>query len=356
MTSGEFWALDHLADEAVQEQLMRLLASGARTEARVIAHIAAVEDRRLHLLSGCSSLFDYCVRRLGLSENEAFHRLTAARLARRFPMIFRFVGERKIHLTGVCLLRDYLTEVNHGDLLREACGKTKHQILELIACRYPRPDVPSTVRKLPARKVDPAQLDVPSGELLSLPSAKSIAPMERLEPTSAERYRLQLTLSAATREKLELARALLRHSIPDGDLAQVVDRALDELLVQLRKKRFGETATPRSRSMNRSTGAQSPNGARRREHITHETRREVTARDGLRCTFESEGGQRCDSAAFLQFHHDEPWARNGGSGSDNLQMLCAAHNRLVAERDFGRGKIADSVRRKRGSKDAASGS
>src|SRR4051812_4964305 len=80
MSSGHFWSLDHLTDETVQTQLAQLLTSGARTEARIISHIAAIEDRRLHLKSGCPSLFAYCVERLGLSESQAFHRLTAARL------------------------------------------------------------------------------------------------------------------------------------------------------------------------------------------------------------------------------------------------------------------------------------
>jgi hypothetical protein len=76
--------LDGVADRDLQAELTRLLASGSRTEARVIAHLAAVEERRLHLVAGGSSLFGYCVHRLRLSENEAFHRITAARLARRF--------------------------------------------------------------------------------------------------------------------------------------------------------------------------------------------------------------------------------------------------------------------------------
>ena len=88
MDHGEFWELRHVGDRELQHELTRLLASSSRTEARIIAHLVAVEERRLHLEAGNRSMFDYCCRRLGLSESEAFHRLTAARLARRFPAIF----------------------------------------------------------------------------------------------------------------------------------------------------------------------------------------------------------------------------------------------------------------------------
>jgi hypothetical protein len=123
MDSGAFWELANVADRDLEVELARLLANNSRTEARIIAHLAAVEERRLHLEAGSSSLFDYCCRRLGLSENEAFHRITAARLARRFTAIFGLVERRALHLTAVCLLRDYLTPENHRELLDEASGK-----------------------------------------------------------------------------------------------------------------------------------------------------------------------------------------------------------------------------------------
>jgi hypothetical protein len=69
MNSGAFWELGDVTDRDLQAELTRLLASGSRTEARIIAHLAAVEERRLHLEAGSSSLFDYCLHRLGLSES-----------------------------------------------------------------------------------------------------------------------------------------------------------------------------------------------------------------------------------------------------------------------------------------------
>src|SRR5260221_2280432 len=160
MDTGAFWELGGVTDRDLQAELTRLLASGSRTEAQIIAHLAAVEERRLHLEAGSNSLFEYCCRRLRLSENEAFHRITAARLARRFPAIFGLIEQRAVHLTAVCLLRDYLTPENHRELLAEASGKTKVQVQELLARRFPRPDVASTIRKLP-----PPRAPVPASAL-----------------------------------------------------------------------------------------------------------------------------------------------------------------------------------------------
>jgi hypothetical protein len=105
--------LAHVSDQRLRGGLAELLASSYRTEARIVAHIAEVEERKLHSKDGSSSLFEYCVKQLGLSENEAFHRLTAARIARKFPVVFSLLERRELHLTAVCLLRDYLTPENH---------------------------------------------------------------------------------------------------------------------------------------------------------------------------------------------------------------------------------------------------
>jgi hypothetical protein len=221
---------------------------------------------------------------LGLSNSEAFHRITVARVARQFPVIFELLEHRELHLTAVCLLRDYLTAENHLELLTEAAHKTKWQVQELIARRFPRPDVASSVRKLPARPSQarsspapalpprslPALLAPTTGvEVQSTPPApaplaasasvspvaaqvaaepvveKPIASKVLVEPTSEARYRIQLNASASLKEKLDQARALISHSNPSGDIAVVIERALDLLIEKVEKRRFGKTDRPR---------------------------------------------------------------------------------------------------------------
>jgi hypothetical protein len=62
----------------------------------------------------------------------------------------------------------------------------------------------------------------------------------------------------------------------------------------------------------------------------------VWLRDGGRCTFVSESGQRCTARRFLQFDHVQPLAGGGFATVDGIRLLCGPHNRLEAERVFGR--------------------
>ncbi len=117
-----------LTNDELLEKITSLLTSARAGIARVIGYLAEVEDRRLHLAAAYSSMFDFCTRRLGLSEGEAFRRLTAARLVRRFPVISELIEGGSIHLSALVRLRDRLTEENHAELLREASGENKSRV------------------------------------------------------------------------------------------------------------------------------------------------------------------------------------------------------------------------------------
>lgn len=130
MKSQLFWQLGAVSDARLRAGLRDLLDSGSRTEARILAHLAELEERKIHLKEGCESLYAYCINVLRLSNSEAFYRITAARIARRFPVVFTLIERPELHLTAVCLLRDYLTQENHEELLGAAAHKTKWQIQE----------------------------------------------------------------------------------------------------------------------------------------------------------------------------------------------------------------------------------
>lgn len=66
----------NLSTKALLDGITELLGSERATLARLVAFLVEVEDRRAHLELACSSLFDFCTRKLGLSEGEAFRRST----------------------------------------------------------------------------------------------------------------------------------------------------------------------------------------------------------------------------------------------------------------------------------------
>jgi hypothetical protein len=127
------------------------------------------------------------------------------------------------------------------------------------------------------------------------------------------------------REKLRLAQDLLRHAIPNGDLAQIFDRALTALLEDLAKKKIAATDRPRP-SKPTSPGSR---------HIPAAVKRAVWIRDGGRCAFVAPSGRRCSERSFLEFHHVVPYAAGGEATTENIQVRCRVHNAYEADLFFG---------------------
>ncbi len=150
MDGRDFWALSDVSNEELEGRLSKLLGAGARVEAENCRASGRSRDAAPALLAGCSSLYDYCRKRLSLSDYEAFVRIAAARVARRYPIVFEMLEQRELLLTAICEVRDFLTAENHGELLGEIAGKTKLQIHEILARRFPQADVRASLKKLPA--------------------------------------------------------------------------------------------------------------------------------------------------------------------------------------------------------------
>jgi 5-methylcytosine-specific restriction endonuclease McrA len=86
-------------------------------------------------------------------------------------------------------------------------------------------------------------------------------------------------------------------------------------------------------------------------HIPDAVRREVFTRDGARCTFVSTDGRRCAERGRLELHHEQPFGRGGPATAENIRLMCQAHNRLLAERDYGRSFIQQRIERAQRTRD-----
>jgi hypothetical protein len=331
-------SLSHVSDRELVRGLASLVAQDRATTARLLAHIAEFDARRLYLPAAYPSTYAFCVHELRLSEDAAYKRIQAARVARLFPVIFEALGDGRLHLSAVGLLAPHLTPENADELLAAAAHRTKSEIEELLAKRFPRSETLGLVEALPAsppvsdEQLAPGQVEAPGRERLGALTSQ-LAPRSKMAPVAPERFLLQLTIGRSTQDKLRYAQELLGHQLASGDLAQVLDRALDALIEKLERRKFAATRRPR-RSGRPSTHPR---------HIPAHVKRAVWERDGGQCTFVSEAGRRCPARKLLEFDHVEEVARGGRATVAGIQLRCRAHNQYGADCAFG----AEFMRHKR---------
>jgi hypothetical protein len=171
--------------------LSELVRQSNGLTARVLAHLVEIEARMLHLELGHSSLFAYCVEALGMSEGTAGRRVTATRVCRRFPEAFDRVARGWLHLCALCALAPHLNAENATELFEACKGKTRRQIEESLAARFPRPDVREQIRRLPRRAArqgiavgQPSQSTPIRDELILAPISLAPIPLTPTAPAS----------------------------------------------------------------------------------------------------------------------------------------------------------------------------
>lgn len=364
--------LHSVPDDELLHRLRELVSQSRRVEADLVAHIGEADERRLFARLAFPSMFAYCTEALHLSEAESYRRITAARIARTHPRVLTMLRDGRLHLSGIALLAPVLTPENGDEVLARATHQSKREIEKLVAGLAPRPDAPAVIRKLPGPRpapvlgkrpgqahlqsgaveaahasalteLFPGRVEAPApaiaakaeADLASVPAALGSALPSRpavVAPLSPTRYKVQFTASGELHDKLMRLSALLRSRGACRDLADVIDWAVGEGLERLEARRFARARAPRQ-------ALDQADVAKDSRHIPAAVRRAVCERDGHRCVYVDAQGRRCSERDGLEFHHAHPFGMGGNHSPDNVRLLCRAHNRYLAEVDYGRAAI-----------------
>ncbi|HEX5133029.1 MAG TPA: HNH endonuclease signature motif containing protein [Candidatus Krumholzibacteria bacterium] len=381
--------LRSISDVALLNRIKRLTRCERSFTLRVLACLNEIESRKLHFAFGYSSLFNFCTSGLGYSGSAAGRRIATARTMARFPEIWALLRDNDVNVCTVSRVSRVLTPDNKDEILARIRRKSLDEVVAIAAEYLPpsaavrdrvRDVVVSTPRGPLLDGVRPvtsgvASLsfsgddrpgDQSSGRNESLtfapggsndgaspPAADAGSHTMEQSPTDAglspgagdleRRIVLRFGVSSEFMTKLERVRALAWHRLPaNATLEHVFELVIDDTLkrtdpVLRRERRSRRERAPHQDATSPVTPGERTGAAPERDprQIPRRVRDDVFARDQGRCTFVGPDGRRCEATRALQIDHILPVARGGGAAIENLRLLCAQHNRLVAERLFG---------------------
>jgi 5-methylcytosine-specific restriction endonuclease McrA len=280
-----------LSDTELLAATRRLVGRSNQLLAALLEHLGEVEARGIHRTRACSGLYAYCIFELRFSEDEAYRRVAASRLVRRFPALLAAIASGELHLTGLLQLGPHLTGENLREVLDRAKHRTKKEIARLVRVLDPLPDVLPRIEPLgpasatlvprtptwpefvasmcPVRDLAPGERprDWTEGTLeastfegpanfaghegapgpawpIELDASAESAPA-RLEP---QRYGIQFTANEEYVKLVAEAQALLSRFAPRATLDELHLRAMRALVAELKRQKYAATNRPRKRS------------------------------------------------------------------------------------------------------------
>jgi len=376
------------------------------TTTSVLWHLKEVSDRRLYCALGFGSIFKYTVEELQYSEGAAARRLSAMRLLSEIPEIAPAIENGTLNLSTVSTVQNFFkrekvdqgkeyTEEQKKDVLDSVSNKSKRETETILATLSPESVVgpektkPLTETKTELRIIldadtlnkieklrDLTAHQNPEGSYGVLLGILAEIALDKLDPVKKEeRIQKRQTKARKVAEgKRDVeAKAESELTAQAEAHAATIQGTPPEELSQKNKSTPRAKPTPQNKStpsgesvslnkatpmedlspQNKSTPPAKSGGMAKRNlcknvnfrYIPAKIRREVSIRDGGRCTFQdARTGRVCGDTYKIEVDHIVPVAAGGKSELNNLRLVCFHHNQWAAIQKLGKSAMAPFIR------------
>ncbi|RYZ69249.1 MAG: HNH endonuclease, partial [Proteobacteria bacterium] len=351
--------LKNISNAALVSQTRKAVAVETQATTNVVRHFIEIKKRDLHLERGYSSMFLMAVKEFGYDKASAQRRVSAMELALAVPAVLSKIDRREMCLQSAADIQTFLNKERGAR--RAYTSEKKSALVEQCTGLSTREVQVELVKRNPS--IDFSE------------SKKLVAP---------DRYRISHTVSSELENKLERIKALLSHVNPFMTREELLDYLAElalEKIDPVRKaqqagkcgKAGEKTAQPRGLKVAPAQTAKVL-PSQEAKVVPAQTARVVPAQEPLHfveevvseygeiqlvakledaaiptrnryiktaedhaarkrnanggCEYVDElSGRRCGSQHQLQRDHIVSYSRGGTNTRENLQMLCAQHNR-----------------------------
>lgn len=284
--------LTTLSDSRLLSQIKTYVSKERKLTTIIVEHLEEIERRKLYCDFGYNSLFQYCMKELAYSEDQACRRINAMRTSKTLPEVKKKLDNGTITLTTLNILSSAsnelcLSKTEKSQLLDDFSGKSKRECL---------------------KKVD--EWREFKGQTISKKS-----PVIRADQEGTSR--LTISLDHNTVDQLK-------------SLANEKNMSIEDVVTYLVKKEKAPTPAPEQKRKRK--GVEVGKG----RYIPKKVKEIVRAMAGNKC-------QNCGSTHHLQFEHVRPIAHGGLSESTNLKLLCRNCNLRAGIKVFGTTKMQRNI-------------
>lgn len=261
-----------------------------KSEAELLLAISKVDENKVHIHLGYSSLFDYALKVLKLSEACAFNLITVSRKSKTVPELKEAVVSGQLSISKARKITPVLTKENSSTWIEKAISLPKAKLEKEVAALNPQA---LTVEKTHYVSEDRLELKLGLNE-------KTLEKLKRVQDLLSQK-----TKCAASFEKT--IEAMVETYLERNDPVLKAKRCLKENDPDPIQK-----AVPGQIKISRALPA-------RAKHQVHN-------RDQHQCTHVDAKGVRCTNQRWLEIHHLHAFAQGGLHEISNLKTLCSAHH------------------------------
>ena len=296
-----------MTDQLLVQNLREKSKQEQRISLEVITLIRKVDERKLFLKLGFSSLFDFVTKDLGYEPSSAMRRIQAARLMREIPQVEEKIKTKELSLSVISQAQTFFRKVSKTTG-KKVSRQEKHEVLGLLENKSSRE------AEVELAKINPVV----------------VKQTEKVRSLTEDLKELKVVFDQETWEKLDELKSRLSHQ--NADLSY---QGLIKLLVEkTHKSVVGKASSTHEQPAKKPCRApaavsvveKQPRNSKRAP-IPTKVKRHIWHRDQGQCQYkDSNSNQICGSKYYLEIDHLHRVRHGGGNDPENLRLLCRAHN------------------------------
>lgn len=286
--------LKNLTDQELLTRTDSLVQKEREILTHALHHLREVEVRRLFSDLGYKSLFEFAVKRLGYSGDQAARRIAAMRLIKEMPEIEERIEAGALNLTTLGMAQTYFRQEK----------LSRDEKMEFI----------TTLEHKSKREAEKIIVEASSSPVTFQP--------DRMRSLGGDAVEMKFQADDKLAQKLAQVKGLLAHAKGDMNMAQLLDTLCDIAIEQLSP---AAQKSPAPGLLRRET-----------KTVSELKRRHLWQRAQGKC-------ENCGSRHRLEADHIQPRALGGSNDIDNLRLLCRPCNQRAAVRVFGHEAMREFV-------------
>ena len=290
--------LKNLTDEHLLKETERLCLEERKTLSQVLHHLREIERRRLFSSLKYPSMFEYVVKHLGYSEDQAYRRIAAMRLLRDMPELDEKIKSGSIQLAHLSMANSFFNK--------------EKQYAQKEFSKEEKMDLLSKLSNQTARQAEKIVLSMSTSPLLHRPERERVISEEVVEINFVARLQLK--------DKIKKLKGLLAHKSPHLSTAELMERLCDLGLEKWGKGMFLDKTE--------SLGQEAISVSNNSDLSWESLKKIIWRRDKGQC-------QNCGSSYAVEVDHILPKAKGGEDNVSNLRLLCRSCNQRSAIQHFG---------------------
>lgn len=296
-----------------------------KAEKTVIESLIEVEGSGLHFRVGCSSMLQYVMDHMELSEAVALNAIAVARKVREVPEL-----RSEVQTIGISKIRkmvSVLTRENQKEWIERAKTVSTRALEKAVAKENPRAATPESAKYVSEKRLD-LRLGVSEELMLKIRRGQ-----DQVSRSLNKSVTLEETLDAVfsdylhRKDPLEKAKRVIARKGPapatrkEAAKPDTAQPQTAEPQTHSANTRFTGTvtATPRKSSASADLGA--------RQAIPAAIAHQIRVRDQAQCQATRPGGGVCGEKRWIDLHHIIPVSQGGTNAPENLTTFCRAHHR-----------------------------